>query len=174
MTGRRISIRRTSPRGPTIAQRAVPAPQAVRLQEPRQPEVVVAVQVGDQDQVEVDQPQAGAQQLALGALAAVDQPALAAARHERRRGAARRRRHGGGRPDEGDVQVHRAILAAVPGAAAVEDAAVRGELQAGVLKVELALDAVHHVVGDGALVAQGHEHAALGGDRLAGGPLVAL
>ena len=103
------------------AERQLAAAQREALQHPRQPEEVIGVEVGQEDVLEVGEADVGAQELALGALAAVDQQLVAAAADERRRG----RPLGGGsrsrRPEEHDVQIHRASVS--PPAAAY--AAVR-------------------------------------------------
>ena len=66
-----------------------------------------------------------------------------------------------------------------PGAQRPADAAMRAlrrrgwlDLEAGVLEVEVSLDAVHHIVADHALVAELDDGAALGLEQLAHQPLV--
>ena len=76
---------------------------------PGRPEEVVGVVVGQEDVLDVGQPDA-AQQLALGALAAVDQDALAAAAHEQAGGRALDGRHRPGGAEEEDGEVHAAYL----------------------------------------------------------------
>ena len=92
------------------AERQLAATEGEALQHPRQPEVVVGVEVRQEDVLEVGETDVGAQELALRALAAVDQQLVAAAADERRRG----RPLGGGsrsrRPEEHDVQIHRASV----------------------------------------------------------------
>ena len=80
--------------------------QVVGLEQPGQPEHVIGVVVAEEHHVEIDEPDPGAQELALGAFAAVEQDALAAAPDQRRRGRApcRGRRTRGAQED--DVQVH--------------------------------------------------------------------
>ena len=62
----RQAARAHDPQGPLAAA------QPVGLHQAGQAEVVVGVQVGDQHEIEVQQAEARAQQLALGALAAVE------------------------------------------------------------------------------------------------------
>ncbi len=83
------------PRRAVDRQRPLAPAQVERLQQPRQPEPVVGVEVGEEHLVEVGQPDR-ADELALGALAAVEQDPLAAAAHEQRR-AARGARSGSSR-----------------------------------------------------------------------------
>ena len=80
--------------------------QVVRLEQPGQPEHVIGVVVAEEHDVEIDEADLRAQQLALRALAAVEQDAIAAAPDQRRggRAAGRRRRARGAQED--DVQVH--------------------------------------------------------------------
>ena len=73
-----------SPAGPYTVSGALALAQAERLEHPRQPEHVVGVEVGEEDLLELDQPDR-AHELALGALAAVEQQPVAAAPHERAR-----------------------------------------------------------------------------------------
>ena len=96
----------SQPARPVDGQRQLAAAQRERLQHPGQPEEVVGVEVRQEDLVQVDEADVGAQQLALRALAAVEQQAVAAAPHERRRRRALCRRHRAGRPEEDDVEVH--------------------------------------------------------------------
>jgi hypothetical protein len=70
----------------------LPAPQ--RARQPAQPQDVVQVAVGEENLVEATEAQAGAQQLALRALAAVDHEAVFVGHHQRRREAALHRRRG--------------------------------------------------------------------------------
>ena len=95
-------------------QRHLAPAQREGLQHPRQAEVVVGVEVRQEDVLEVDEADVGAQELALRPLAAVDEQPVAAAADERRRG----RPLGGGsrarRPEEHDVEVHRASLPWLP------------------------------------------------------------
>ena len=72
---------------------------------PGQPEPVVGVEVGQEHVVELGQPHRSAQ-LALRALAAVEQQALAAAAHEQRGHAAPGGGHRAGGAGEEDVEVH--------------------------------------------------------------------
>ena len=64
------------------------------------------MQVREEHLLEVDEPDVGAQQLALGALAAVDEQTLATAPDQRRGRCALCRRCRPGRPEEHDVEVH--------------------------------------------------------------------
>ena len=68
--------------------------------------------VGDEDVVDVHQADAGAEKLALRALAAVDQYAVAAAPDEMSGSAALGARRRAGRAEEEHAQVHRAIVRA--------------------------------------------------------------
>ena len=95
-------------------QRQLAPAQRERLQHPREPEKVIGVEVGQEDLVQVDEPDVGAQQLALRPLAAVEQQAVAAAPHERRRGRAARRRHRAGRAEKDDVEVHARSVGRAP------------------------------------------------------------
>jgi hypothetical protein len=70
---------------------------------------VVGVEVGDEDGIEVGQAD-GAQQLALGAFATVEQQPLAAAADQHGRQAAPRARHRAGRTGEEDGQIHVATV----------------------------------------------------------------
>ena len=70
------------PRGPYTVSGRVAVPQGEGLQHARQPQPVVGVEVGDEDGVELGQPDR-AQQLALGAFAAVEQQAVPPALDER-------------------------------------------------------------------------------------------
>ena len=94
------------PARPVDRQRDLAAAERERLQHAREPEVVVRVVVGQEDLLEVDQPQVATQQLPLRPLGAVDEQPVAAAPHERRAERALRRRHGARRPEEDDVQLH--------------------------------------------------------------------
>lgn len=77
----------------------------VALQQPRQAQVVVGVQMGDEDRIDGDQP-SRALHLPLRPLAAVEQDAIASAAHEDARGVAPRRGHRAPGAEEDDVQVH--------------------------------------------------------------------
>ena len=88
------------------AQRPLSSTEPVRLHEARQAQDVVAVQVREEDHVDVDEPETRAQELPLGALAAVDEPTIAAARDEGRGRPARPRGDGRRRAEEGDVKIH--------------------------------------------------------------------
>ena len=59
-----------------------------------------------EDVLEVDEPDVGAEQLPLCPLAAVDEQAIPAAPDERRRRPARRGRRGRGRSEEDEVEIH--------------------------------------------------------------------
>ena len=71
------------------------------------------MEVGQEDLLQVDEPDVGAQQLALRALAAVEEQALAAAPHERGRRSAARGRHRAGGAEKDDVEIHAASLGAL-------------------------------------------------------------
>ena len=86
-------------------QRLLAPAQAERLEQARQPEEVVGVEVADEDLLELEQADR-AQELALGALAAVEQQPVAAAPDERGGQAAARRGRGAGGADEDHVEVH--------------------------------------------------------------------
>ena len=68
------------------------------------------MEVREEDLVQVDEADVRAQQLALRALAAVEEQPLAAAADERGGGSAARGRHRAGRAEEDDVEVHAASL----------------------------------------------------------------
>ena len=87
-------------------QRAVAVAQVERLQQARQPEPVVQVEVRDEDVVEVGQAD-GAHELALRALAAVEQDAIPAAAHQHGGQTAPRGGHRAGRAGEEDGEIHR-------------------------------------------------------------------
>ena len=96
------------PRRPVELEPLLAPAQVVGLEQPRQAEHVIGVVVAEEHDVEIDEPDLRAQQLALRALAAIEQDAIAAAPDQRRggRAAGRRRRARGAQED--DVQVHRA------------------------------------------------------------------
>src|SRR5204862_5306702 len=77
---------------------------------PRQPEVVVGVEVADEDVRELDQPDSGTQKLPLRTLATVEEQPSATTPDERRRRAAASRRYGAGRAEKHDVEVHAASV----------------------------------------------------------------
>ena len=72
------------PARPVHRQRQLPATQGERLQHPGQAEVVVGVKVRDEDLAQLHEPHAGAQQLALRPLPAVEEQPLAAPSQEQR------------------------------------------------------------------------------------------
>ena len=81
-------------------------PQRERLEHAGQAEIVIGVEMREQDVLEVDQSDIRAEQLPLGALAAIDQETVAAPPDERCRcgplgGGSRTRR-----PEEHNVQIH--------------------------------------------------------------------
>jgi hypothetical protein len=90
---------------PVDGERLLAVAQLEGLQHARQPEPVVGVQVGEKDVGQVGEPD-GAHELALRALAAVDEDALAAAPHEQRRKPAPRRRNGARGAREEERQIH--------------------------------------------------------------------
>ena len=98
------------PGRPVDRQGTLSPAQRERLQHPREPEEVVGMEVGDEDLLEVDQPNRS-QELALGALAAVEEKAVATTPHEQRGQPAGGGGRRSGRPDEDHVQVHRPIFA---------------------------------------------------------------
>ena len=73
---------------------------------PGQPEVVVGVVVGEEDLAKLDQARATTEQLALGALRAVEEQPLAPTADEQRGRRTLRRRHRPGRAEEDEVEVH--------------------------------------------------------------------
>ena len=64
------------------------------------------MKMSEEDLLQVDEPGVGAKQLALRALATVDEQAVAAASDERRRCPAGRRRRGARGAEEHEVEVH--------------------------------------------------------------------
>jgi len=94
------------PRRAVDRDRELAAAERERLQHPRQAEEVVGVEVGEEDLLELDQPDGGAQHLALRALTAVEEELVAAAPHQERARRALRCRHRAARPEEHDVEVH--------------------------------------------------------------------
>ena len=98
------------PGRPHQQQLARTTPQAVRLEDARQPQEVVAVKVRQQDGVDVGETETRAQQLPLGALAAIDEPARTATRDECGRCAPRGARHGCRCTDECDLKIHALTL----------------------------------------------------------------
>ena len=71
---------------------------------------MVRVIVGEEDLAQLDEPDVRAQELALGALGAVEEEALAAAADECRRGRPLRGRHRARGAEKDDVEVHAPIL----------------------------------------------------------------
>ena len=67
---------------------------------------MIGVEVRQEDVLEVDEADVGAEKLPLRALAAVDEQPVAAAPDERRRRPARGGGGGRGRPEEDEVEVH--------------------------------------------------------------------
>ena len=86
-------------------QRRLAVAQLEGLEHPRQPEPVVGVVVGQEDRLHVGQPD-GAQQLALGALAAVEEQPVAAASQQRRREPTAGGRHRASGAGEEEREVH--------------------------------------------------------------------
>ena len=72
------------------------------------------MEVREEDLLELDEADVAAQELALRALAAVEEEPLAAAADERRRERPLRRRRGSGRPEEDDVEIHGAPILLPP------------------------------------------------------------
>ena len=87
-------------------QRKLAPTERVRLQHPRKAEVVIGVEVGQEHLAQLDEPHVAAEELALSALGAVEEQALAPATDERRSRRALGRRRGAGRPEEDDVEIH--------------------------------------------------------------------
>ena len=94
------------PRRPVDRDRNLAPAQRESLQHPGQAEVVIGVVVGEEDLPELDQPDVRPQELALRALGAVEEHALAAAAQQQRgrRPLGGRHRPGGSEKDE--VEVH--------------------------------------------------------------------
>ena len=95
------------PRRPVDRERHVAVAERERLQHPRQAEVVVGVEVREEDLAQIDEADRRAQELALRALAAVEEQPLAAAPHEERARRTPRGRRAGRGAEEDDVEVHR-------------------------------------------------------------------
>ena len=91
--------------GTVDRQRRLAAAQVERFQQPREAEPVVRVEVRDEHLVDVDQPDRP-EQLALRALAAVDQDPLAAPADQDRRQAAASGRHRAAGAREEDREIH--------------------------------------------------------------------
>ena len=81
-------------RGTVDGERDLPATERERLQHARQAQIVIGVIVREQDLGQLHQPDRRPEELALGALAAIDQEPLASAPHERRREGPASGRHG--------------------------------------------------------------------------------
>ena len=104
-TGRSVANSAFRPGRAVDRQRPLARAQVERLEHPDQPEPVVEVVVRDEDRVELGQPDR-AQQLLLGALAAVEQdPVAARAQQDRGQPAARGRHRAGGAGEE-EREVH--------------------------------------------------------------------
>ena len=88
--------------------------QPVGLEHSGETEEVVPMQVGKKDCVDVGEPEPRAQQLALGSLAAVDQPPCTATGNQRGRSAPCGARHRRGRADECDLKIHGPTLLGGP------------------------------------------------------------
>ena len=67
---------------------------------------MIGVEMGQEDVLEVDEPDVGSEELPLCPFAAVDEKAIAAASDERRRRPTRRSRRGGGGSEEDEVEIH--------------------------------------------------------------------
>jgi putative nucleotidyltransferase with HDIG domain len=93
-------------------QRHIAAAKGERLQHPGQTEVVVGVVVGQEDLRELDEPDRGAQELALRPLAAIDEDPFAAAADQRAGEAAPGGRHRTRGSEEDEVEVHSQSLGA--------------------------------------------------------------
>src|SRR5262249_14493223 len=79
-------------------------------QHPREAEVMVRVKMAQEDVLEVDEPDRGAEELALRALAAVEKEPVSSPPDEEGARAAPRRRRARGRAQEDDIEVHPAIV----------------------------------------------------------------
>lgn len=110
------------PRRPVHRERQLSPTQRERLQHARQAQVVVGVVVGEEDLAQVDQPDVGAEELALRSLPAVEQQTLAAAADEQARRGAAGGRNGPGRAEEDEIEVHAAKSTAAPGGERYSDA----------------------------------------------------
>jgi hypothetical protein len=93
------------PGGPQHPQRLLPPGEGVGAQQPRQPEVVVGMEVAEIDLVELDQP-GRAHHLALGALPRVEQQPVTAAADQEAGGRAPRRGYGAAGAEEDGGEVH--------------------------------------------------------------------
>src|SRR5205823_9482584 len=91
---------------PVDGQRNVPAAERERLQHARQAEVVVGVEMRDEYLAQLDKPDRRAQELPLGALAAVEQQPLAPAPDEQRRRRPLGGRNRAGGAEEDEVEFH--------------------------------------------------------------------
>ncbi len=67
---------------------------------------MIGVEVCQEDMLEIDEADVGAEKLPLRTLAAVDEQPVTAAPDERRRGPARGGGCGRGRPEKDEVEVH--------------------------------------------------------------------
>ena len=104
-------MRSRRPGGPTSSSGRCAAVEVVGLEQPGKPEHVIGVVVGEGDQVELGESERRAQELALGALTAVDEQdvALAPDRGRRRRAGSRGRRSR--RAEEDDLDIHEGSVA---------------------------------------------------------------
>ena len=93
------------PGGPDDPQRRLPLHQVIGLEQPGQAQVVVGVEVGDVDLVDLDEP-GRVDHLALGALPAVDQQPGASGADQHARGRPPRRGHGATGAEEDDREIH--------------------------------------------------------------------
>jgi len=93
------------PRRPDDPQGRLPLHQVVGLQQPRQPEVVVGVEVGDVDVVDLDQP-GRVDHLPLGPLPRIDQDPATAGPDQHAGGSPPRRGHGAAGAEEDDREIH--------------------------------------------------------------------
>ena len=100
------------PGRPVDRERELTAAERERLQHPRQAEVVIRVVVREEHLGELDQPDGGAQELALGALAAVDEHPLAATPDQRPGEPAASRGNRARRPEEDQIEIHGGSLGA--------------------------------------------------------------
>ena len=101
-------------RGQELAQASRPvdregelaASERERLEHARKPEIVIRVVVGDEDLLELDEPDVAPKKLTLRSLCAIEEQPIAAAPHEGRGEGAPGSRCGPGRPEEDHVEIH--------------------------------------------------------------------
>ena len=94
-------------RRPVDRERELAAPQGERLQHAGQTEVVVGVVVREQHLAQLDEADSGAQELPLGAFAAIEEESLAAPPQHQARRSPTRCRHRPRGAEKGDLEIHR-------------------------------------------------------------------